>query len=78
MKPKRSLASAVCELATVLLVTVAAFLWGKQIAQIERGYDAYGGEYLLLLIPFLYYLGKRVLLDWTSDLRKLYEEEDGT
>lgn len=78
MKAKRSLASVVCELATVLLVTVAAFLCGKQAAQIERGYDAYGGEYLLLLIPFLYYIGKRVLLDWVTDLRELYKEDDGT
>lgn len=74
MKRKRSLASVVLELATVLLVTALAFVWGKQTARIERGYEAIGGEYLLLLIPFMYYPGKRTVLDWITDLRKLRRE----
>ena len=74
MKRKRSLASVVLELATVLLVTALAFVWGKQPARIERGYEAIGGEYLLLLIPFMYYPGKRTVLDWITDLRKLRRE----
>ncbi len=64
MKPKRSLASVVLELLAVLLVTVLAFSWGMRTAQAERGYTAIGGEYLLLLLPFLYYPGKRAILDW--------------
>ena len=36
MKPKRSLASVVLELAAVLLVTALAFAWGVQTAQAER------------------------------------------
>ena len=74
MKRKRSLAAVVLELATVLLVTALAFVWGKQTARIERGYEAIGGEYLLLLIPFMYYPGKRTVLDWITDLRKLRRE----
>jgi len=74
MKPKRSLASVVLELAAVLLVTALAFAWGKQAAQAQRGYTAIGGEYLLLLIPFMYYPGKRTVLDWITDLRKLRRE----
>lgn len=70
MKPKRSLASALFGLVTVLLVTVAAFAWGKTTARIERGYEAIGGEYLLLLLPAIYYAGKRVLLDWIAGLRE--------
>ena len=54
MKPKRSLVSVACELLVVLLVTALTFAWGKQTARIERGYDAYGGEYLLLLIPVIF------------------------
>lgn len=57
------------ELAAVLLVTAAAFAWGKGTARIERGYEAIGGEYLLLLLPAIYYTGKRTLLDWIADLR---------
>ena len=74
MKPKRSLTSVVLELAAVLLVTAIAFAWGKQAAQAQRGYTAIGGEYLLLLIPFMYYPGKRTVLDWITDLRKLRRE----
>ncbi len=62
------------ELAAVLLVTALAFAWGKQAAQAQRGYTAIGGEYLLLLIPFMYYPGKRTVLDWITDLRKLRRE----
>ena len=74
MKPKRSLTSVVLELAAVLLVTALAFAWGKLAAQAQRGYTAIGGEYLLLLIPFMYYPGKRTVLDWITDLRKLRRE----
>ena len=71
MKAKRSLASVLLELAAVLLVTALAFTWGVQTAQAERGFTAIGGEYLFLLIPFMYYPGKRTVLDWIADLREL-------
>ena len=74
MKPKRSLASVVLELAAVLLVTALAFAWGKQAAQAQRGYTAIGGEYLLLLIPAMYYTGKRTILDWIADIREQWRE----
>ena len=62
----------VLELAAVLLVTALAFTWGKQTAQAERGYTAIGGEYLLLLLPFMYYPGKRTILDWVAEIRELW------
>ena len=74
MKPKRSLASVVLELAAVLLVTALAFAWGVQTAQAERGYTAIGGEYLLLLLPAIYYTGKRTILDWIADIREQWRE----
>jgi len=46
------------ELAAVLLITAAAFAWGKHVSLLERGYTAWGGEYLLLLLPVFYYIGK--------------------
>ena len=70
MKPKRGLASVACELLAVLLITGTAFMWGKGAALSERGYEAIGGEYLLLLLPAIYYTGKRTLLDWIADLRE--------
>ena len=74
MKPKRSLASVLLELAAVLLVTALAFAWGVQTAQAERGYTAIGGEYLFLLLPFMYYPGKRAILDWVTEIRKLWRQ----
>ena len=71
MRRKRSLASVLFELAAVLLVTALAFAWGKQTALAERGYNAIGGEYLLLLLPAMYYTGKQTILDWIADLREL-------
>lgn len=62
------------ELLTVLLLTAAAFVWGRQAARIERGYEAIGGEYLLLFLPAMYYTGKRTILDWIADLRELRRE----
>lgn len=71
MKPKRSLASVACELLAVLLITGTAFMWGKGAALAERGYEAIGGEYPFLLLPAIYYAGKRTLLDWIAELREL-------
>ena len=70
MKPKRSLVSVACELLAVLLITGTAFMWGKGAALAARGYEAIGGGDLLLLLPAIYYTGKRTLLDWIADLRE--------
>ena len=64
----------VLELATVLLVTAFAFAWGVQTAQAERGYTAIGGEYLLLILPAMYYTGKRTVLDWITEIREQRRE----
>ena len=47
---------------------------GERIQEIfkERGYTARGGEYLLLVIPFIYYTGKRIAEDWIVELRELW------
>ena len=73
MKPKKIHASAVFELLLVLLVTAIAFVWASLVAQMERGYDAVGGEYLLLLFPAVYYPGKKMILDGIADLQKRNE-----
>lgn len=74
MRRKRSLAAVFFELAAVLLVTALAFAWGMQAAQAERGYTAIGGEYLFLLLPAMYYTGKRTILDWVTEIRELWRE----
>ena len=72
MNKGKNRAAAAVELAAVLLATAAAFALGQRAALIERGYTARGGEYLLLLTPFIYYAGKRTLLDWIAELRELW------
>lgn len=70
MKPKRSLVSVACELLAVILITGTAFMWGKGVALAERGYEAIGGEYLIFLLPAIYYIGKRTILDWMAEFRE--------
>lgn len=74
MRFKRSLASIIFEVAIVLLVTALTFAWGKQTALAERGYNAIGGEYLLLILLAMYYTGKRTILDWVTEIRELWRE----
>ena len=74
MKQKMRLAFTICEMVAVALITDAAFRWGKATALAERGYTAYGGEYLLLLLPFVYYAGKRTVLDWVAYIQKKRKE----
>ena len=74
MNRKRDRIAAAVELAAVLLTTAAAFAWGQRAALIERGYTARGGEYLLLLIPAIYYTGKRIAADWIVELRELWRD----
>ena len=74
MTPRRSLASVALELAVVLLVTALAFAWGMREAQAQRGYNAIGGEFIFLLIPAMYYIGKQVILDWIADLRTQWKK----
>ena len=40
----------------------------------RSGYEAIGGEYLLLLLPAIYYTGKRTLLDWIAEFRESKKE----
>ena len=70
MKPKIKTALTAIELVAVLLITAVTFSWGRETARLERGDEAYGGEYLLLLIPVIYYTGRRIVLDWIAYLRK--------
>lgn len=64
------------EWSLVILVTLTAFRLGVIYAYLERGYQARGGEYLLLLIPPIYYAAKRTLLDWIADLRRARAAEE--
>ena len=62
-------------------VGILLFLWGKEAAFEWRGYEAIGGEYLLLLFPLLWWAVEGTIKDtreaW-KDRRKGEDVEDGT
>ena len=59
------------EAVVVILASLALFLVGQAHALQERGYEAIGGEYLLLALPVLYYLLRAVIKDYLADLREI-------
>ncbi len=59
----------------MVLVGVILFLWGAEAAYIQRGYKAYGGEYLLLFLPILAYLLSGSIKDTIAELIKIYKTE---
>jgi len=62
------------ELLAVLGITAAVFCLGASQARSCRDGDARGGEYALLLIPAVYYAGKRTVSDWIAELREYMDE----
>jgi len=68
VRKKGSGIAAAIELAAILLATAAAFCWGRRTAVAERGLHGLGGEYLLLLLPVVYYLLKQTVWDWVQDI----------
>lgn len=62
-----------------ILLTVAgviAFKHLSSVALVERGYRAYGGECLLLMLPFVYYAASDMVKDLKEWTRLLFAEEE--
>ena len=73
MKKKKALAGAI-KWAAITFASLTLFIICKDFAARERGYTAIGGEYLLLLLPFIYYIFERVVKEFTADIKQLYKE----
>ena len=73
-KKKSRLAAA--EFLTVLIVTAVVFTKGLSAALAWRGYKAVGGEFMLLLLPIIYYEAKRIILDFVADFVELYRRAE--
>ncbi len=43
---------------------------------IKLGYKAVGGEFMLLLLPIIYYEAKRIILDFVADFVELYRRAE--
>lgn len=72
MKRKKKSRLAAAELLAVLIVTAVVFIKSRGYALAWRGYEAVGGEFMLLLLPIIYYEAKRIILDYAADFVALY------
>ena len=59
-----------------LIVTAVVFTKGLSAALAWRGYKAVGGEFMLLLLPIIYYEAKRIILDFVADFVELYRRAE--
>ena len=72
MRHKKKSRLAAAELLAVLMVTAVVFVKSRGYALAWRGYEAVGGEFMLLLLPIIYYEAKRIILDYVADFVALY------
>lgn len=54
----------------IILASALLFIAAKDAAFKERGYEAFGGEYVILLLPFIYYVAERIIKDWITHLKE--------
>jgi hypothetical protein len=77
MRHKKKSRLAAAEFLTVLIVTAVVFFTkGLSAALAWRGYKAVGGEFMLLLLPIIYYEAKRIILDFVADFVELYSRAE--
>lgn len=63
MRRKKKNRLAAAEFFAVLIVTALIFAKSRDYALAWRGYEAVGGEFMLLLLPIIYYTAKRIITD---------------
>lgn len=76
MRRKKKSRLAAAELLAVLIVTAVVFIKSMGYALAWRGYEAVGGEFMLLLLPIIYYEAKRIILDYVADFVELYRRTE--
>ncbi len=76
MRRKKKSRLAAAEFLAVLIVTAVVFTKGLSAALAWRGYEAVGGEFMLLLQPIIYYEAKRIILDYVADFVALYRHSE--
>lgn len=75
MRHKKKSRLAAAELLAVLM-TAVVFVKSRGYALAWRGYEAVGGEFMLLLLPIIYYEAKRIILDYVADFVALYRHSE--
>ena len=76
MRHKKKSRLAAAELLAALIVTAVVFIKSRGYALAWRGYEAVGGEFMLLLLPIIYYEAKRIILDYVADFVALYRRSE--
>lgn len=76
MRRKKKSRLAAAEFLAVLIVTAVVLTKGLSAALAWRGYEAVGGEFMLLLLPIIYYEAKRIILDYVADFVALYRHSE--
>lgn len=76
MRHKKKSRLAAAEFLVVLIVTAVVFIKSRGYALAWRGYKAVGGEFMLLLLPIIYYEAKRIILDFVADFVALYRRSE--
>ena len=76
MRHKKKSRLAAAEFLAVLIVTAVVFIKSMGYALAWRGYEAVGGEFMLLLLPIIYYEAKRIILDFVVDFVELYRRAE--
>ena len=76
MRSKKKSRLAAAEFLAVLIVTAVVFTKGLSAALAWRGHEAVGGEFMLLLLPIIYYEAKRIILDYVADFVALYRHSE--
>lgn len=76
MRRKKKSRLAAAELLAVLIVTAVVFIKSRGYALAWCGYEAVGGEFMLLLLPIIYYEAKRIILDYVADFVALYRRSE--
>lgn len=76
MRHKKKSRLAAAELLAVLIAAAVVFIKSRGYALAWRGYEAVGGEFMLLLLPIIYYEAKRIILDFVVDFVELYRRAE--
>jgi hypothetical protein len=71
MRHKKKSRLAAVERFLVLTATAALLIKAQSYALAWRGYFAVGGEFMLLLLPIIYYIVKQEIRDFAADIAEL-------
>jgi len=59
-----------------MLISAVIFFAVCAVGDSSRGYAARGGELLIILLPVIYYLGKRIIGDVLKDFAAIAKRRD--